>query len=102
MQQMSAEELKERMGRGEDLLLIDVREPFEHEAFHIGGTLLPLGDLLDHEDIFKVDKPVVLYCEKGIRSTIAIQRLEQKFGFTHLYNLAGGMSAWRNANAKGG
>ncbi|HRF25691.1 MAG TPA: rhodanese-like domain-containing protein [Ferruginibacter sp.] len=101
MQHISAEDLKEMLSRGDDMLLIDVREPFEHEAFHIGGTLVPLGDLLEHGDIFKVEKPVVLYCEKGIRSQIAIQRLEQKFGFTHLYNLSGGMSAWRKANAKG-
>jgi rhodanese-related sulfurtransferase len=42
------------------------------------------------------DKEVVLYCEKGIRSVIAIQRLET-LGFTNLINLAGGMKAWREA-----
>jgi rhodanese-related sulfurtransferase len=50
--------------------------------------------LFSRADALPRDKAVVLYCEKGIRSVIAIQRLEAA-GFTNLYNLAGGMKAWR-------
>lgn len=72
-------------------LLIDVREPFEHEAYNIGGTLIPFGEIIKHAANIPKDKPVVLYCRKGVRSQIAIQRLEDKFGFTNLINLDGGL-----------
>lgn len=77
------------------LLLIDVREPDEHDAYNIGGLLLPLGGIIHHTDQIPVNKTVVVYCRKGIRSMIAIQRLEEKNGFTNLVNLSGGMEAWQ-------
>lgn len=77
-------------------MLLDVREPWEHEAYNIGGTLLPMGSLMQGLANLPRDKPLVLYCEKGIRSVIAAQRLEQA-GFNQLCNLSGGMSAWRAA-----
>jgi rhodanese-related sulfurtransferase len=43
------------------------------------------------------DKPVIVYCKRGIRSQIAIQRLQEKFGFTNLINLRGGMDAWEKS-----
>ncbi|MCW3088160.1 MAG: rhodanese-like protein [Sediminibacterium sp.] len=76
--------------------LLDVREPFEHEAFHIGGILIPLGQIVSQLDAIPKDRPVIVYCKRGIRSQIAIQRLE-KFGFTNLINLQGGMEAWQSA-----
>ncbi|SJZ38093.1 rhodanese-like domain-containing protein [Sediminibacterium ginsengisoli] len=81
------------------LLLIDVREPEEHAAYNIGGILLPLGEIINHTDQIPADKTVVLYCRKGIRSMIAIQRLEEKKGYTNLVNLSGGMDAWQKASA---
>jgi rhodanese-related sulfurtransferase len=42
-----------------------------------------------------IDKPVIVYCKKGVRSQIAIQRLEDKFGFNNLINLKGGIDAWK-------
>ena len=83
------------LARGEDVQLLDVREAFEHELFNIGGTLIPLGQLMEHAAELDTDKPVVVYCEKGIRSVIAIQRLQQKFPSLRLVNLSGGMYAWR-------
>lgn len=80
--------------RAKLFLLLDVREEWEHEAFNIGGTNIPLGDLMGRKNELDVNVPVVLYCEKGVRSAIAIQRLEA-YGFTELYNLEGGMAAWR-------
>lgn len=81
---------------GEDLLLIDVREEFEHNHFNIGGRLIPFGDVLDNVADIDTRKPVVMYCQKGIRSQIVIQRLQQKFDFKNLINLSGGMDAWRH------
>ena len=73
--------------------LVDVREEWEHTAFNIGGKNIPLGELIQRKTEIDPNRPVVVYCEKGVRSVIAIQRLGQH-GFTSLYNLKGGMSAW--------
>ena len=81
----------------QEVYLLDVRESLEHEDFNIGGELIPLGDLISRVASIPKDKPVVVYCKKGIRSQIAIQRLEEKFGFTNLINLKGGMDAWKKS-----
>jgi rhodanese-related sulfurtransferase len=94
MKQISARELKERIKKGDDLVLIDVREVWEWEAYNIGGIHIPLGELISRKDEILEDKEVVLYCEKGIRSAIAVQRLEE-LGFKNLINLEGGMKAWK-------
>lgn len=95
MQSISAAALKQKIDSREDLQLIDVREPYEHEAFNIGGQLIPLGDIIHQADKIDTGKPVILYCRKGIRSQVAIQRLQEKFHFTNLINLIGGTEAWR-------
>ncbi len=94
---ISAKELRDLLNKGDEILLIDVREPDEHEAYNIGGILLPLGNLLKEHTKIPSNKVVVLYCEKGIRSMIALQRLQQNFGFINLLNLSGGMVAWRRS-----
>jgi len=90
MQQISFFELQQ-LQQSQNILLIDVREKNEHEAFNIGGSLIPLGDIITNAGAIPKNIPVVLYCRKGIRSQIAIQRLEDKFGFTNLINLRGGI-----------
>ena len=97
MQTISPKELFTALNEGADMMLIDVREAFEHNAFNIGGTLIPFQEILNHHQIIHKNTPVVFYCEKGVRSQIAIQRLEEKFGFTNLINLTGGMSAWKKS-----
>ncbi len=87
--------LKEKINQGEDIQLIDVRESYEHEEFNIGGELIPLIEITQHFDQIATGKPVILYCRKGIRSQIAIQRLQEKFPFTNLINLIGGTEAWK-------
>ncbi len=95
MLSISVKELKEKMSSGEKLQLIDVREANEHKEFNIGGELIPLGNILQNVDKIATGMPVVFYCRKGIRSQLAIQRLQQKFSFTNLFNLFGGMDAWQ-------
>jgi rhodanese-related sulfurtransferase len=90
MQQINFSELQQ-LQQTQNILLIDVREKNEHDAFNIGGSLIPLGDIITNANAIPKDIPVVLYCRKGIRSQIAIQRLEDKFGFTNLINLRGGI-----------
>ena len=94
MQQLNPIELQDWFDRKEDFVLVDVREPWEHDAFNIGGLQIPLGDIMRKRNDLPSGKKLVLYCEKGIRSLIAIQRLEDA-GCQNLYNLAGGMKAWK-------
>ena len=95
MQSITASALKEKLDSKEDLQLIDVREDHEHKEFNIGGILIPLGNISQQADKIEKDKPVIIYCHKGIRSQIAIQRLQEKFPFKNLVNLIGGTAAWQ-------
>ena len=88
-------ELQKSIAVKGNFLLIDVREDFEHEHFNIGGILMPMGTVPQNIDQIPTDKPVIFYCEKGIRSVIIIQRLEDTYGFKNLINLSGGMQAWK-------
>ena len=99
MKTVNTQELKKIIASDEDFLLVDVREDFEHEHFNIGGSLMPMGTVLQNLQQIPTDKPVIFYCEKGIRSVIVIQRLEEGYGYTNLINLTGGMNAWRNETA---
>ena len=93
MNEISVQELKEKIDKGEDFQLIDVREDFEYETSNLGGKLIPLGGILIESDKIAKDKDVVIMCRSGKRSAMAIQQLEQQ-GFTNLYNLYGGILAW--------
>jgi len=98
MQAISVEELKARLDAGEDLHLLDVREPAEHAEFNIGGTLLPLGKIRNMEtddiDAWK-DQEVICYCRSGNRSGQACMILETT-GFSNVKNLTGGMLTWQD------
>ena len=100
MNTITVQELKKIIEANEEYLLIDVREDFEHEYFNIGGSLMPMGTVLQKLQQIPTDKPVIFYCEKGIRSVIVIQKLEEGYGYTNLINLTGGMKAWRNETAQ--
>jgi rhodanese-related sulfurtransferase len=96
MKSITVTELQEKINSAEDFQLIDVREPYEYEEFNLSGHLIPLNDIVKQIDSIATDKPVIIYCRKGIRSQIAIQRLQEKYPFTNLINLIGGTEAWRN------
>ena len=86
--------LQEKINNKEDFVLIDVREPQEHENFNIGGILIPMNTVFQNLHIIPKDKTVILYCQKGIRSGLVIQRLQQKYLYTNLLNLSGGIDQW--------
>ena len=95
MKSITSKELQQLINDKKDIQLIDVREPDEHEEFNIGGELIPLGEVTVHLDKINIDKPVIVYCRKGIRSQFAIQKLQDKFPFNNLFNLIGGVEAWK-------
>ena len=71
--------------------LIDVREKEEHQQKNIGGELIPLREVMRNINRIDVSKKVVIYCKRGIRSQIAIQKLQRKLPNVDFYNLAGGI-----------
>jgi len=93
MQEITVQELKEKLDNKEDFQLIDVREDFEYETSNLGGLLIPLGGIVIEADKISRDKPVVVMCRSGKRSAAAIMQLEQ-LGYTNLSNLQGGILAW--------
>ncbi|XZF13321.1 rhodanese-like domain-containing protein [Chitinophagaceae bacterium MMS25-I14] len=93
MKQISPKELQDWINEHRKFTLIDVREGFERELYSIGGLHIPLGELMSRRNELPKEETLVFYCEKGIRSQIALQRLED-LGYD-MYNLSGGMYAWR-------
>ncbi len=94
MKTITPEELADWRKQQKDFILIDVRENWERDAYNIGGVHIPLTEMILRKGEISLEKDVVIYCEKGIRSNIIIQRLEA-IGYNNLYNLTGGMNAWR-------
>jgi rhodanese-related sulfurtransferase len=98
MKTMNVKEVQSRIEAGDNLNLLDVREPMEHDDFNIGGILLPLGDIrvgdttsIDHLK----DQEIIIYCRSGNRSGQACMVLES-LGFTNVINVSGGMLAWQD------
>jgi adenylyltransferase/sulfurtransferase len=94
IKEITAKELYDLQVRGEDIQIIDVREPHEYEIANIGGELIPLATISANADKIDRNKKVIVHCKMGGRSTKAIHELEEKFGFTNLYNLKGGILGW--------
>lgn len=94
MKSITTAELKGWGENAKTMLLLDVREEWEHDAFNIGGVNIPLGELMARRAEIKKNEEYIVYCEKGVRSAIAIQRLEA-LGYNNLHNLEGGMHAWK-------
>lgn len=92
---ITPQELHSKINNKDSFVLIHVRTSAEREQFNIGGLHYPLEEISHHIDQIDFSKQVVFYCEKGIRSLIAIQRLENKQTENNLYNLQGGMNAWK-------
>ncbi|MEI6946109.1 rhodanese-like domain-containing protein [Paraflavisolibacter sp. H34] len=96
MKNITVTELKQKIDNGEDVRLIDVREPYEFAEANLGGRLVPLGKVTsmqveELEDWKEV--PVVVLCRAGRRSAMACQVLDQ-LGFKETYNIEGGLLAW--------
>jgi adenylyltransferase/sulfurtransferase len=91
--QITPEELKRRKDAGEDVFVLDVREPWEYKIANIDGHLLPLGELQQRIGELDRNKKIVTHCKMGGRSQQAAEILKQA-GFEHVENLEGGITAW--------
>ncbi|MGD0732031.1 MAG: molybdopterin-synthase adenylyltransferase MoeB [Terracidiphilus sp.] len=91
--QITVKELKRRIDAGEDVQLIDVREPFEYQIAKIGGKLIPQNDVPNRLAEIDRDREVVVQCKSGGRSQRIAEFLKQA-GYPRVVNLAGGILAW--------
>jgi molybdopterin/thiamine biosynthesis adenylyltransferase/rhodanese-related sulfurtransferase len=91
--EIQVEELKRKLDAGENLFVLDVREPHEYQICNIGGYLIPLGDLPKRVNELDTSREIVAHCRSGVRSAKAVNFLRQA-GFTKVTNLAGGILAW--------
>lgn len=97
MKNITVEELKEKMDRGEKINLIDCREPHEYAEANLQGQLIPLGKIqtMQIEEIEDLkNEEVIVHCRSGQRSMMACMMLDQ-MGFTNTYNVTGGILEWQ-------
>jgi adenylyltransferase/sulfurtransferase len=91
--EITPRELKARLDRGDDLFILDVREPHEFQICNLNGTLIPLGELPKRASELDSSREIVAHCRSGKRSADAVQFLQQA-GFRKIWNLKGGILAW--------
>ena len=91
--EITPKELKQRLDRGDDIFILDVREPHEYQICNINGYLLPLGDLPRRVNELDSSREIVAQCRSGKRSGEAAEFL-RKAGFRKIWNLKGGILAW--------
>ena len=86
-------ELKARLDRGDDIFILDVREPHEFQICNLRGNLIPLGELTRRAHELDSSREIVAHCRSGKRSAEAVDFL-RKAGFRKIWNLKGGILAW--------
>ena len=91
--QITVKEFKARRDAGDDIFLLDVREPYEYQIAQIGGTLIPQNDVPNRLVEIPRDREIVVQCRSGARSQRIAELLKQS-GYTQVVNLAGGILAW--------
>lgn len=94
-QNIGAEDLHSLLQKDSNIVLVDVREPgeLEEEGFIPGAVNIPLGQIEKRMGEISRDRKVVIYCRSGRRSAEAAKLLVEK-GYTDVYNLKGGITAW--------
>lgn len=91
--EIRVEDLKRKIDRGEEVELLDVREPYERELASIGGRFIPLAQLPGRVSELDSSQEIVVYCHSGFRSARAVEFLRE-MGFSKVKNLVGGIDAW--------
>lgn len=91
--QITPTDLDKRLKNGEAIQLVDVREPDEFAIASIGGTLIPLGEIVTRYQELDPQLPTAVLCHHGVRSARAAQFL-LSVGFTHVMNISGGIDRW--------
>ena len=91
--QLSVKELKARIDAGQEVYIIDVREPYEAQIATLGGKLIPQNEVPQRLAEIDREREVIVQCRSGVRSQRIAEFLKQQ-GYPHVVNLAGGILAW--------
>ena len=91
--QLTVKELKRRLDAGEEVFILDVREPYEYQIANIGGKLIPQNDVPQRLAEIDREREIVVQCRSGGRSQKIAEFLKQA-GYPKVINLAGGILAW--------
>ena len=91
--QLSVKDLKRRIDAGENLFILDVREPFEYQIANIGGKLIPQNEVPQRIGEIDRNQEIIVQCKSGGRSQRIAEFLKQS-GYPNVTNLAGGILAW--------
>lgn len=96
MKDITVNDLKSWIEEGKQFTLIDVRENLEYQTGNINGIHIPMGEVLQRISEIPKEGDVVIHCKSGGRSGSVCQYLETELGYQNLYNLQGGLMAWKN------
>lgn len=92
--EISAQELKQKILKGEDFQLIDLRENYEFEGYNIGGINIPMDDVLNNLNLINFKKTVIFCCTEGLKSKAIINVLKKKMDTELLFSLEGGINKY--------
>jgi len=96
--EITVEEYKKRLDSGEEIYLLDIREPHESKIASIGGVLIPMSELPERMSELPEDKntEIIVYCRTGNRSHHVTLYLKENAGYKNVKNLIGGIYAWHD------
>ena len=92
--EISAYELKQKILKGENFQLIDLRENYEFEGYNIGGINIPMDEVLNNLHLIDFKKTVIFCCTEGLKSKAIINVLKKKVDTPSLYSLEGGINKY--------
>jgi len=94
MSQISAQELKTLLDKGDNVQIIDIREIHEVDSGTIGGTHIPMAQLIERSAEIRRNIPVVIHCKSGSRASAMVHILRTEKAFDNVFLLEGGIEAW--------
>lgn len=94
MTEIKAKDLKAMLDRGEEVQIIDIREIHEVDSGEIGGTHIPMAEVINRLEEVRKDIPVVMYCKSGKRAEAMVHVLQKEKGMENVVSLCGGIQAW--------
>ncbi|MFT6996673.1 MAG: rhodanese-related sulfurtransferase [Cryomorphaceae bacterium] len=94
MSQISVQELKSLLDKGEDVQIIDIREIHEVDSGKIGGIHIPMANLIERSSEIRRDIPVVVHCKSGSRASAMVHMLRTEKALKNVVLLEGGIEAW--------
>jgi rhodanese-related sulfurtransferase len=96
MRSITATELNQAILRGEDYVIVDIREPYEHAACNINTLHIPMGEICDKRSELPANKSIVIMCRSGKRAEAVANILASDHGMDNIYLLQGGIMAWKD------